>query len=77
MALSHPTLELGAKVCEVEQNCRGFAGAAGVKAGEGWACRGTSQDVGGGAAMVSPSHRTVTKVTSLVSTQAANEPHSP
>ena len=56
MGLSHPTLELGAKACEVEQNCRGFAGGAGVKAGVGWACRGTSQDVGGGAAMVSPSH---------------------
>lgn len=56
MGLSHLTLELGAKVCEVEQNCRGFAGGAGVKVGVGWACRETSQDVGGGAAMVSPSH---------------------
>lgn len=33
MALSHPTLELGAKACEAEQNCRGFAGGGGVKAG--------------------------------------------
>ena len=46
MALSHPALELGAKAGEAEQNCRGFAGGGGVKAGVVWACRGTSQDVG-------------------------------
>lgn len=56
VALSHPALELGAKAGEAEQNCRGFAGGGGVKAGVVWACRGTSQDVGGGVAMVSPSH---------------------